>query len=119
MSIRRVPAAVVLLLLVLVTLPARGEEIRAVVFVANAEAGTVSIVDAETHATLRTIDVIPDGPAPTLQQDPVNAAAYPLIVAAVGENWRRISTFRPTGPCSTCHAAIGETPPPSTSRPAR
>jgi YVTN family beta-propeller protein len=96
-SIRRAPAAFALLFLALVTLPARGDATRAVVFVANAEAGTVAIVDAETHQTLRTIDVIPDGPAPTLQQDPVSAVAYPLVVAAVGENWAQDLDVSPDG----------------------
>jgi YVTN family beta-propeller protein len=96
MSLRR-PASSALLLLALVTLPARGETMHPVVFLANAEAGTVAIIDAATHQTLRTIDVIPDGPAPTLQQDPVSAAAYRLVVAGVGENWAQDLDVSPDG----------------------
>ncbi|MGH2795438.1 MAG: YncE family protein [Actinomycetota bacterium] len=98
--LRRTPrahVAAVVALFALVVAPARAETTRPVVFVANAEAGTVALVDAGTHQTLRTIDVIPDGPAPTLEQDPVNAAAYPLVVAAVGENWAQDLDISPDG----------------------
>ena len=83
--------------LALVVAPARGGPERAVVFVANAEAGTVGVIDALTHETLRTIDVIPDGPSPALLEDPMQAAAYPLIVAAVGENWAQDLDVSPDG----------------------
>ena len=83
--------------LVFVVAPARGQTTRAVVFVANAEDGTVGIVDAMTHQTIRTINVIPDGPNPPLQEAPVNAVAYPLVVAAVGENWAQDLDVSPDG----------------------
>ena len=83
--------------LTLVVVPAHGETTRAVVFVANAEDGTVGIVDATTHQTLRTIDVIPDGPSPSVQEAPVNAVAYPLVVAAAGENWAQDLDVSPDG----------------------
>ena len=84
-------------LLALLMGPARGDATRAVVFVANAEDGTVGILDAQTHQTLRTIDVIPDGPSPSVQDDPVSAAAYPAVVAAAGENWAQDLDVSPDG----------------------
>ena len=57
-GVRAVFAAVAILALVVG--PAPADTTRAVVFVANAEDGTVGVIDAQTHQTLRTIDVIPD-----------------------------------------------------------
>lgn len=95
---RRVRTTVLLAgVLALVMTPARSDQPHAVVFVANAEDGTVGIVDATTHETLRTIDVIPDGPSPSVQEAPVNAVAYPLVVAAVGENWAQDLDVSPDG----------------------
>ncbi len=54
--------------------PERG---RAVVLVANAEGGTVSILDARSFRVLREINVIPDG-------DPMEDPQVALTVAAAG-----------------------------------
>lgn len=95
---RRVPVSfVAVAVLAIVAFPARGDTTRAVVFVANAEDGTVGILDAQTHQTLRTIDVIPDGPSPSFEDDPLSAAAYPAVVAAAGENWAQDLDVSPDG----------------------
>lgn len=70
---------------------------RPVVFVANAEDGTVDVIDAHTHQIVRSINVIPDGPAPSLIDDPVQAVAYPLVTAAAGENWAQDLDVSPDG----------------------
>jgi hypothetical protein len=58
---------------------------REVMVVANAEGGTVSIVDARTFAMLREINVLPDGPrAEAGQDDPAQALLGQQIVEAAG-----------------------------------
>ncbi|MDX1510489.1 MAG: beta-propeller fold lactonase family protein, partial [Nitriliruptorales bacterium] len=44
-----------------------------VVFVANAEDGTVSVIETDTLTVIRTYDVIPDGPEASFEEDPEQA----------------------------------------------
>ncbi len=76
-----------------------GAEKRGVVFVANAEDGTVSIVDARRLRVLRTIDVLPDGAAATVgDDDAVQAlAGQQLIELAGGENFVQDQDVSPNG----------------------
>jgi YVTN family beta-propeller protein len=90
-------AFAVVAVVALVVGPARSDTPRSVVFVANSEDGTVGILDAHTHHTLRTIDVIPDGPSPSITYDPLGAVAYPAVVAAAGENWAQDLDVSPAG----------------------
>ena len=55
-----------------------------VVLVANAEGGTVSIVDVRGPEVVREIDVLPDGPR--ADQDPAQATLGQAIVEAAGGN---------------------------------
>ena len=82
-----------------VVAPARAAVLRDVVLVANAEGGTVAIVDARTFALLRTIDVVPDGREATLgEDDPAQALAGQRIVeAAGGENLAQDQDVSPDG----------------------
>lgn len=58
---------------------------REVMLVANAEGGTVSVIDARTFKLLRTIDVLPDGPnAEAGEDDPASALARQRVVEAAG-----------------------------------
>jgi DNA-binding beta-propeller fold protein YncE len=58
---------------------------RPVVFVANAEAGTVSLLDARSFRVLRTLDVLPDGREAQLGEDaPVQALVGQRVVEAGG-----------------------------------
>ena len=60
---------------------------RDVVVVANAEGGTVSIVDARSFRVLREINVLPDGPdAEPGQDDPAQALLGQRLVEAAGGN---------------------------------
>ena len=93
----RVRVALAALTVLALASPARGDSTQAVVFVANAEDGTVGIIDAQTHQTIRTINVIPDGPSPSITEAPLNAVTYPLVVAAVGENWAQDLDVSPDG----------------------
>jgi YVTN family beta-propeller protein len=72
---------------------------RDVVFVANGESGTVSVVDARTLAVLKTIDVIPDGPDAMLGvDDPLQAlAGQKLVEAAGGNNYAQDQDVSPDG----------------------
>lgn len=72
---------------------------RPVVFVANAEGGTVSLVDATSFRVLKTLDVLPDGPQAQLgEDDPVQALAGQRVVeAAGGENWAQDQDLSPDG----------------------
>lgn len=72
---------------------------RDVVFVANAEGGTVSVVDARTFRVLREIDVLPDGDEATLgEDDPAQAIAGQRIVeAAGGKNYAQDLDLSPDG----------------------
>jgi DNA-binding beta-propeller fold protein YncE len=76
------------LLLVLVALIApAAAQAREVVVVANAEGGTVTIVDSRSFEVLRELDVLPDGPdAEAGQDDPAQALLGQRIVEAAGGN---------------------------------
>ena len=68
---------------------------REAVLVANAEGGTVSVVDARTFAVLREIDVLPDGER---ADDPGQAALrQPVIEAAGGRNFAQDLDLSPDG----------------------
>jgi DNA-binding beta-propeller fold protein YncE len=72
--------------------PATGRE---VVLVANAEGGTVDVVDARAFAVLRSVDVLPDGPR---ADDPGQAGArQPIIEAAGGRNYAQDLDLSPDG----------------------
>ena len=73
--------------------PASGRE---VVLVANAEGGTVSVVDARTFAVLREIDVLPDG-ADDAGDDPAQARPAAVIEAAGGKNYAQDHDLSPDG----------------------
>jgi YVTN family beta-propeller protein len=77
--------------------PAQGS--RDVVFVANAEAGTVSLVDARTFAVLKTLDVLPDGPDAQVGEDaPAQALLGQRVVeAAGGTNYAQDQDLAPDG----------------------
>jgi YVTN family beta-propeller protein len=72
---------------------------RDVVFVANAEGGTVSVVDARTFTVLRELNVLPDGrEAAPGTDDPVQAlAGQRLIEAAGGNNYAQDQDLSPDG----------------------
>jgi YVTN family beta-propeller protein len=71
---------------------------REVVVVANAEGGTVSIVDAKRLQVLREIDVVPDGRQTTFEDDPAHAVAGQQIVeAAGGDNFAQDVDLAPDG----------------------
>lgn len=74
-----------------------GARLRPVMFIANAQDGTVTIVDARTLRRLRTINVIPEGESPSPQQDPIQAAAYPALVFLAGENFAQDLDVSPDG----------------------
>ena len=57
-----------------------------VVLVANAEGGTVDIVDARSFEILRSINVLPDGPDAGLEDNPTQALLGQQIVEAAGGN---------------------------------
>jgi YVTN family beta-propeller protein len=65
--------------------PAQGRE---VMLVANGESGTVSILDARSFKELRTLNVVPDGPAPSLGagDSPGSIANHQLITSFGGTN---------------------------------
>jgi DNA-binding beta-propeller fold protein YncE len=72
---------------------------REVVLVANAEGGTVSVVDARTFAVLRELNILPDGPnAEPGQDDPAQAlAGQQLVEAAGGKNYAQDQDLAPDG----------------------
>jgi YVTN family beta-propeller protein len=72
---------------------------RGVVFVANAEEGTVSLVDAVTFRVLRTLDVLPDGAdARPGEDDPVQALLGQRVVEeAGGLNYAQDQDLSPDG----------------------
>lgn len=76
-----------------------GDPHRDVVLVANAEGGTVSIVDADTLRVARELDVLPDGPDATLgADDPVQALVGQRVVeAAGGTNYAQDQDLSPDG----------------------
>jgi CubicO group peptidase (beta-lactamase class C family)/DNA-binding beta-propeller fold protein YncE len=66
--------------------------------VANAEGGTVSIVDARRMRVLREIDILPDGPEPGLTDNPMQAILGQQIVeAAGGKNYAQDLDVSPDG----------------------
>ncbi|MFW6050395.1 MAG: YncE family protein [Myxococcota bacterium] len=67
---------------------------RAVVFVAGAEEGTVTVVDAEDFGVLGVIDVLPDGPEP---EDPQRAEIAATLSAAAGANFAQDQDVSPDG----------------------
>ena len=72
---------------------------RDVVFVANAEGGTVSLVDARSFRVLKTLDVLPDGPDAGLgEDDPAQALLGQRVVeAAGGHNYAQDQDVSPDG----------------------
>jgi YVTN family beta-propeller protein len=71
---------------------------REVVVVANAEGGTVSIVDARRLVVLREIDVLPDGRETTFEDDPAHAlVGQQLVEAAGGPNFAQDVDLAPDG----------------------
>jgi hypothetical protein len=87
------------LTIALVALNASAAHAREVMVVANAEGGTVSIVDARTFETLRELNVLPDGPnAEAGQDDPAQALIGQQIVeAAGGSNYAQDVDLAPSG----------------------
>lgn len=86
------------LALVCLLFPAGGAAARDVMLVANAEGGTVSLVDARSFRSLREIDVIPDGPATSFEHNPMQALAGQQIVeAAGGKNYAQDQDVSPDG----------------------
>ncbi|MEX2195200.1 MAG: beta-propeller fold lactonase family protein [Thermoleophilaceae bacterium] len=80
--------------------PAAAQEpLRDVVFVANAEGGTVTVVDAETFEVVHEIDVLPDGPDATLGEDaPLQALVGQRVVElAGGKNYAQDQDVSPDG----------------------
>jgi DNA-binding beta-propeller fold protein YncE len=71
---------------------------REVMLVANAEGGTVSIVDARRLRVLREIDILPDGAEPGLTDNPTQALLGQQVVeAAGGENYAQDQDVSPDG----------------------
>ena len=71
---------------------------REVVVVANAEGGTVSIVDAKRLRVLREIDVLPDGKQTTFEDDPAHALfGQQIVEAAGGPNFAQDVDLAPDG----------------------
>lgn len=73
------------------------EHTRAAVFVANAEDGTVSVIDAATFAVVRTLVVVPDGASASPQEDPFHTVSHPLVSGAAGENLAQDLDVSPDG----------------------
>lgn len=88
-----------LLTLLLTTLPAGAAQARDVMVVANADGGTVSVVDARTFEVLRELNVLPDGPdAEVGRDDPAQALLGQQIVeAAGGANYAQDVDVSPDG----------------------
>jgi DNA-binding beta-propeller fold protein YncE len=79
-------------------LPQGAKGARPVVLVANAEGGTVSIVDARRLRVLRTLDVLPDGKQAGLEDNPTQAlVGQQLVEAAGGENYAQDQDVSPDG----------------------
>jgi DNA-binding beta-propeller fold protein YncE len=75
------------------------ERTRAVVFVANAEEGSVSLLDATSFDVLRTLNVLPDGKdAEVGEDDPAQALlGQQLVEAAGGINYVQDQDLSPDG----------------------
>jgi DNA-binding beta-propeller fold protein YncE len=67
---------------------------RDVVFVANAEGGTVSVVDARRLEVVKEIDVLPDGPT---ADSPDAQAGQQLIESVGGKNYAQDQDLSPNG----------------------
>ena len=79
-------------------LPKGTDGARDVMLVANAEGGTVSIVDARRLRVLKTINVLPDGPEAGLEDNPTQALLGQQIVeAAGGKNYAQDQDVSPDG----------------------
>jgi DNA-binding beta-propeller fold protein YncE len=65
-----------------------------VLFVANSDVGTVTLIDARALTTMGTLNVIPDGDTP---RDPAQAALYPAITARQGKNFAQGIAISPEG----------------------
>ena len=79
-------------------LPKGTDGARDVMLVANAEGGTVSVVDARRLRVLKTIDVLPDGPEAGLEDNPTQALLGQQIVeAAGGKNYAQDQDVSPDG----------------------
>ena len=79
-------------------LPAGTDGAREVVLVANAEDGTVSLVNPRRLVVLRTIDILPDGAKPGITDNPTQALLGQQIVeAAGGENYAQDLDVSPNG----------------------
>ena len=99
------PLAVLLVLLLLAPPAAHASRVpgpengREVMFVANAEGGTVSILDARTFAVLKEINVLPDGPdAQFGEDDPFTALARQKVIEeAGGKNYAQDQDISPDG----------------------
>ena len=55
-----------------------------VMLIANAEAGTVSVIDSQTQRLRHTLNIIPDGPTPAVERDPAQALLGQRIVEFAG-----------------------------------
>jgi YVTN family beta-propeller protein len=88
-----------LLAAVLATTPALAvaDPARDVVLVANAEDGTVTLIDAHTLTKVRDINVIPDGRSASPDRDPVQVVGQPLVEIAGGENFAQDLDVSPDG----------------------
>ena len=90
--------AALVALLVALAAPAAAAA-RDVVFVANAEGGTISVVDAQRFVVLRELDVLPDGRNATLgEDDPLQSLFGQMLVeAAGGLNYAQDQDLSPDG----------------------
>ena len=71
---------------------------RGIMVVANAEGGTVSLVDARRLRVLREINVVPDGRETTFGDDPAHAIfGQRLVEAAGGQNLAQDVDVSPDG----------------------
>lgn len=98
--VRRLPLLLLVALLATAAAPGAAARPRAhvpVMFVANAEEGTVTMLDAGTFRAVRTINVIPEGSTPPPQQDPLQAAAYPALALLAGDNYAQDLDVSPDG----------------------
>jgi len=79
-------------------LPKGHPDARPVMLVANAEGGTVSLVDPRRMRVVREIDVLPDGPRPGIADNPTQALLGQLVVeAAGGTNYAQDQDVSPDG----------------------
>jgi YVTN family beta-propeller protein len=65
-----------------------------VLFVGNADDGTVTLIDARSLHVLGTLNVTPDGKTP---QDPAQAAVYPMLTKAKGVDYVQGLAVSPDG----------------------